>query len=339
MNIILLIICNSIGTIYVYKYVNKILKIMKALNFILILAILLGFSCRKEINNPLDKWTQDPPVAPVTKTIKTVVPVGYAASLVVSDMKGYKHSNVKATKQKDSKILYVDTELDYPYKFKNDTYGEMVIAYIQTDLNAALVSVFFTDMNITTGSFELKNVIAFPVIVDEFSDKITAVFVSMDINIGDNSLTDIILTQNEIDENLGKLENEATYITDIAIEQNAWIIEIDPGNYADMYDDEFKIFGGQQAVKVEDYETESSAGALQMAMIDVDFSSNCLKNPTSGFVFMQDVEVATSSNDNDIVFGHVFYDFHSSCDGDVEVEIATGNFVFAIGSELDLGLN
>lgn len=312
---------------------------MKALHIILIIAMFLFFSCRKEINNPLDKWTQDPPVAPVTKTIKTVVPVGYAASLVVSDMKGYKHSNVKTAKQKNSKILYVDTNLDYPYKFKNDTYGEMVIAYIQPDINTALVSVFFTDMKVSTGSFELKNVIAFPVIVDEYNDKIRAVFASIDINLGDNSVTDIILSQEEIDDNIGKLENETTYITEIAIEQNAWIIEIDPGNYNDMYDDEFKIFGGQQAVEVENYETESSVGALQMAMIDVEFSTDCLKNPTGGYVFMQDVEVASSPNDNDIVFGHVFYDFHSSCDGDVEVEIATGNFVFAIGSELDLGLN
>jgi hypothetical protein len=282
---------------------------------------------------------QDPPVTPVTKTIKTVVPVGYAASLVISDMKGYKQTNVKSVKQKSAKLLYVDTSIDYPYKFKNDSYGEMVIAYIQTDLNTALVSVFFTDMEISTGNFKLKNVIAFPVILDEFSNKITAVYVSMDVNLGDNLFPGIDLSEPEINENLGKLDNEITYITEIAIEQNAWIIEIDPGNFADLYDDDFKIFGGQQAVQVEDYETESSVGALQMAMIDVDFSSDCLKNPTSGYAFMQDVEVATSTNDNDIVFGHVFYDFHSSCDGKVEVEVATGNFVFAIGSELDLGLN
>ncbi|HRW64081.1 MAG TPA: hypothetical protein P5132_11375, partial [Bacteroidales bacterium] len=240
---------------------------------------------------------------------------------------------------KSSKILYVDTNTDYPYKFKGDTYGQMIIAYIQTDPNAALVSVFFTDMEIKTGSFRLENVIAFPVIYDEFTNKIRAVYVSIDINLGDNSITDIILSQEQIDENMDKLEYETSYITEIAIEQNAWIIEISPGNFGDMHDEQFKIFGGQQAIEVEDYETESSAGALQMAMIDVDFSSDCIKNPTHGFAFMQDVEVATSTNDNDIVFGHVFYEFHPSCDGEILVDIATGNFLFAIGKELDLGLN
>jgi len=74
-------------------------------------------------------------------------------------------------------------------------------------------------------------------------------------------------------------------------------------------------------------------------MIDTDFSVNCLKNPTHGHAFLQDVEVSSSSNDNDIVFGHVLYEFHPNCDGEILVNAATGNFVFAIGDELDLGLN
>ena len=76
-----------------------------------------------------------------------------------------------------------------------------------------------------------------------------------------------------------------------------------------------------------------------MAMIGVDFTYECLANPTSGFVFMQDIEIESSTNDTDIVFGHVFYEFTPDCDGRVLVDIATGNFLFAIGKELDLGLN
>jgi hypothetical protein len=313
---------------------------MKIFRYILILLLIVNFSCRKEIDNPINDWFQDPPVSPITQIIKTVVPVGYAASLVIMDMKGYKAPIVKTENQKDAKILYVDTSTDYPYKFKDDTYGQMIIAYVQTDENTALVSVFFTDMDIVTGSFELQNVIAFPVILDDINNKITAVYASMDINLGSNSDVGLDLTSTEIEENLLKLENERTEINEVAIAQNAWIIDIyHQGTYDDLYDDKFNIYGGQQAVAVENYDTESSAGVLQMAMIDVDFSSECTKNPTNGYVFMQDVEVATSTNDNDIVFGHVFYEFHPNCDGEVLVTIATGNFIFAIGKELDLGLN
>ena len=197
-------------------------------------------------------------------------------------------------------------------------------------------------MDITVGSFKLLNVIAFPVIYDPIYDKTTAVYASMDINLGSNSDIGLDLTQEEMDEDLNKLNNERVYNTsnvDLAVTQNAWIIDVyHNGTFDNAYDDRFNIFGGQQAVSVEDYVTESSAGALQMAMIDVDFSADCIQNPTNGYAFMQDVEVATSDNDNDIVFGHVFYEFTPDCDGRVLVDLATGNFIFAIGKEINLDL-
>ncbi len=313
---------------------------MKIFKYILVLLLIVNFSCRKEVDNPIKDWFQDPPVSPITQTIKTVVPIGYAASLVSMDMRGLKSPVVKSEKQKNATLLYIDTNTDYPYKFRGDTYGQMIVAYISAEENTALVSIFFTDMDIVTGSFTLLNVVAFPVIYDEFEDKTTAVYVSMDVNLGSNLDIGLDLTSSEIEENLLKLENERTEINEVAIAQNAWIIDVyHQGTYDDLYDDKFKIYGGQQAVAVENYETESSAGVLQMAMINTEFSSECLKNPTSGYVFMQDIEVATSTNNSDIVFGHVFYEFTPDCDGRVLVDIATGNFIFAIGKELDLGLN
>jgi hypothetical protein len=314
---------------------------MKTLRYILIPLLILNFSCRdKEFNNPLDDWFQDPPVSPVTQTIKTTVPIGYAASLVVMDIKGITIPNVKKESGKSSKLLLVDINSDYPYKFKGDTYGQMIIAYIQTEVNSALVSVFFTDWNFGSGAFKLENVVAFPLTFDD--NKITAVYASMDINLGID-LDD--LSPDEIDEEELKINNKP--ITDksevnIALTQNAWIIEIYHQGTFDNYDDilteQMIISGGQQAIGVEDYNTESSAGVLQMVMIGVNYSIDCLKNPTSGYVFMQDVEVESSTNDADIVFGHVFYEFTPSCDGQILVDFASGNFVLAIGNRLDLDL-
>ncbi|MDY6800936.1 MAG: hypothetical protein SVU94_06905 [Bacteroidota bacterium] len=298
--------------------------------------LLLSISCRKA--NEVKEWFQEPPVTPVTQTIKTVIPVGYAAEVAILTLKGYDVPNTKMLKSKNSTLIYIDTSVDYPYKFKGDNYGQMVVAALQTEENTALISVFFTDMGIVNGSFKLLNVIAFPVVFTE--EKITAVYVTMDINLGSNTNIGIDLTEDEITSKLLKLENERTENYEVAIAQNAWIIDIyHQGTYENLVDDRFKIFGGQQAVAVENYETESSVGALQMAMIDTDFSVNCLKNPTHGHVFLQDVEVSSTANDNDIVFGHVLYEFHPNCDGEILVNAATGNFVFAISDELDLGLN
>jgi len=326
-----------------YTNLQTILLNMKILRFALVIILITNISCRKEIDNPLDDWFQDPPVAPISQTIKTVVPVGYAASVAMLYLKGYDVPTSKIEKRKSATLLYVNTETDYPYTFQDDNYGQMIIAILPAGENTALVSVFFTDMDIIAGKFKLKNVIAFPVIFDELNNKITAIYASIDINLGDNLFPGIDLTPEEIEDNLGKLENERTNSTldgvELAITQDAWIIDVYYNDIDDLLDDKFKIYGGQQAIAVEDFETESSVGALQMAMVGVEFSSDCLKNPSSGYAFMQDVEVATSTNNNDIVFGHVFYEFHPRCDGDIVVDFATGNFIFAIGKEIDLGLN
>lgn len=315
----------------------------KNVYILIIIFLFVASSCRKEVNNPLDGWFQDPPVAPITQTIKTIVPVGYAASVVTNDIKGLKSGNVKKEIKNGVNVLTIGTDVSYPYKFKGDSYGDLVVAYVQTDENTALVSVLFTDLDISQGSFRLENIVAFPITYDEAEDKTTAVYASIDINI--NSISGYGLeglSGSEINEGLGKLNNERVYNTtdtDIAVAQNAWIIDVyHKGTYNDLDDDEFRIFGGQQAIEAQDFETESSAGVLQMAMVDVHFSADCIKNPSHGYAFMQDVEVSTSVNNNDIVFGHVLYEFHKNCDGDVVVDFATGNFLFAISKQIDLGL-
>jgi len=310
---------------------------MKKVIFIISSILLLfSISCRKA--NEVKEWFQEPPVTPVTQTIKTVIPVGYAAEVAILTLKGFSVPDTKVSNSKNATIITIDAHNNYPYRFKGDNYGEMIVAALQTGENTALISVFFTDTDIVNGSFKLLNVIAFPVVFTE--EKITAVYVAMDINLGSNTNIGIDLTEDEITSKLLKLENERTENYEVAIAQNAWIIDIyHQGTYENLVDDQFKIFGGQQAVAVENYETESSVGALQMAMIDTDFSVNCLKNPTHGHVFLQDVEVSSAVNDNDIVFGHVLYEFHPNCDGEILVNAATGNFIFAIGKELNLGLN
>jgi len=309
---------------------------MKKVIFIISSILLLfSISCRKA--NEVKEWFQEPPVTPVTQTIKTVIPVGYAAEVAILTLKGFSVPDTKVSNSKNATIITIDAHNNYPYRFKGDNYGEMIVAALQTGENTALISVFFTDTDIVNGSFKLLNVIAFPVVFTE--EKITAVYVAMDINLGSNTNIGIDLTEDEITSKLLKLENERTENYEVAIAQNAWIIDIyHQGTYENLVDDRFKIFGGQQALAVENYETESSVGALQMAMIDTDFSVNCLKNPTHGHVFLQDVEVSSTANDNDIVFGHVLYEFHPNCDGEILVNAATGNFIFAIGEELDLGL-
>lgn len=54
--------------------------------------------------------------------------------------------------------------------------------------------------------------------------------------------------------------------------------------------------------------------------------------------FIQEVDVSSSGIIDDLVFGSVLYSFHSTCDGKVNITLATGNYFTSIGKDMDLGL-
>lgn len=307
---------------------------MKRTYLIILIAFLLG-SCRKD--NIIEDLFQNPPVSPVAQTIKTCIPVGYAATIMMAHLQGKKMENIRVEKHKSASVLYINTQSEsYPYKFKDDTYGEMIVVGLPVSENTAIISIFFTQTSIRVGRFRLKDVKTFPVIMD--NEKIKVVYAGYDINFGGDIDLVMDLSQEEIDIELEKINTEIPFSEYIAIAQDAWIIDINYNNtLTDFSDDEFEINGGQQSIEVSDYELESSVSAMQIAMINTKYSLNCMKNPVNGYAFMQDVELDSKSNSN-TVFGSVFFTFHSRCDGDIEVTVATGNFVTAIGKELDLGL-
>ncbi len=299
---------------------------------VIILSSLLFNSCGKD--DIIDNLFQPPPVSPLSETIRTCIPIGYAATAMLSYFKGAKLPNVKAETNKSAFVLYINTSENYPYRFIEDDYNEMIVAGFMLSENTAIISVFFTKNKMGIGRLRLKDVKTFPVLFDNESIKI--VYAGFDINIGGDFDLVLDLTPEEINIELEKLEMNPAIDEYIAIDQNVWIIDVYHNNTLnDFTDDEFVINGGQQSIEVIDYQKGSSVSTMQLAMLDTHFSMDCLRNPTTGYAFMQDVDLATAER---FLFGSVFYTFHSECDGDVEVTVATGNFVTSIGKEIDLGL-
>jgi len=299
---------------------------------VFVITFFLLYSCGKE--DFIEDLFPEPPVSPISETIRTCIPIGYAATVMMSHFKGNKMSNVKVEQNKNAFILYINTSENYPYKFKDDDYNEMIVAGIQLSENTAIISIFFTKNKLGIGRLRLKDIKTFPVMFDEESVKI--VYAGYDINLGGDMDLIIDLTENEINIEIEKLNLERAINEYIAIDQNAWIIDVYHNNtLSDFSDDEFVINGGQQSIEVIDYSTGSSVSTVQLAMINTHFSMDCLRNPTTGYAFMQDVDLETEER---FIFGSVFFTFHSGCDGDVEVTVATGNFVTSIGKEIDLEL-
>ncbi len=201
------------------------------------------------------------------------------------------------------------------------------------------MSLFFTEINELEEKFHLYNVETFPVIYEE--DRITAVYAGNDVNVSNDVSLEISMDPAWIDIEIARLDIERPKTEEVAIDQNAWIVDVyhkgTPGN---LMDDDYTFSGGQQKVEVGNYSLHSSTSIMQMAMVETVLTTSCISNPSSGFAVLQEIDVKTSSDNNlkDLVLGTVFFKFHQECDGLVNIPLATGNFVMSTGKDYNLKL-
>jgi hypothetical protein len=66
-------------------------------------------------------------------------------------------------------------------------------------------------------------------------------------------------------------------------------------------------------------------------------SPSCKYNPTKGYAFWQNVGGSADSSQADI--GHVFLSFHTACDGQATITLATGVYLTSIGRDIALRLD
>ncbi len=300
------------------------------IQYIILLFILL-VSCDK------DKYEgifYPPETTPIELAIKTATSIGYASSVAMSSISGNSPANASISRSSSgypcTATIYVDVNSSYNAPFTND-YGELVIAGYFIDQYTAILTVLFTDINVTAGSIVLYNIHTFPVTID--NDIITSVYASQDINFREenDTMLSIDLTTGEIDTELARLQLSAANDIYIAVEQDAWIIETNQDNTPNITaDDDYMITGGGQLAKI----TSNTGGIYQQALLDCKVNSTCNRNPTSGYALLQD----TKAGENDIKLGQALMRFHNSCDGKIYIEAATGNYVTYSGKTIDINL-
>jgi hypothetical protein len=306
---------------------------IKARIYISLLLILVFLcSCKK-----VKEYFHDPETEPVRQALKTSAAIGYSVSVAMSVMSGEKPPFVISTGDCSNFpctfLIYININRDNPLMFSEENTGEIIVAGLRPDEDVAIMTIVCTDINISTQSFTLLSVHTIPVIKDE--DRIIAVFSEMDINIGtdNDALLNLDLSQQEIDSEVSRLDRQRPEDLYVAVEQNAWFIDIDQKNTpAYFHDDSYSITGGGQIVEV----TGASGGIIQQAMLQVEIEPDCLRNPVYGYALIKN----TSVEDRKIPeLGTAIFGFHNMCDGRADVTLATGVYLRSNGKSIPLGLN
>ena len=298
----------------------------------LLLLSLLIFSCKKA-----KKYFHDPETEPIAHVVKTAAAIGYSASIAMSVMAGEQIPFVITTGNCTDfpciSISLVNISNDNQVLFSGGSIGEITIAAFWPDEDAGILSIIFTDINISTQDFTLLNVHTVPVIKEE--DKIIVVFAGNDININSDSesLLDLDLSQGEIDFEISRIENERPNDLYVAVKQDAWFIDIDQKATEDYFaDDSYWITGGGQIIEA----TSISGGIIQQAMLHVELNSSCQRNPVSGYALIKNTSVEEKKIPE---LGTAIMKFHNYCDGLANIQIATGVYLKSNGRSVPLLLD
>jgi hypothetical protein len=296
----------------------------------LLLLLLITVSCKEA-----KEYFHDPETEPIRQTVKATAAIGYSASVAMSVMSGEEPPYVLATGDCSDYpctfLVYIDINKDNPLLFSDGNVGQIVVAGLMADEDAAIITIVLSDINIATQDFTLLSVHTIPVIREE--DKFFAVFTDMDINIGADSdtLLNLNLSQKQIDDEISRAHRERPSDLYVAVDENVWFIDIDQNDtYAYFGDDIFSITGGGQIVEV----MGASGGIIHQAMLNVELEQGCFRNPVSGYALIKNTSVEERKIPE---LGTAIFGFHGQCDGQAHVEVATGVYLRANGKSFDLG--
>jgi hypothetical protein len=298
-----------------------------------------------------DDFFKDPDPAAIESSLKTAIPVGYASSLAMNAMAGDLATNVSIVNKlctSDSSTypcsawIAITYDPDtYPMPVETGSSGEIIVVGLWTSIDTAILSVFFTDLDIYTGSFRLYDVDIFPVV--RTGNVVTAVYADIDVNVGSTPVFPLTLTSTEIDFQKDRFTNTSPPNpplppddSQVSVEEEAWIVKVDCNSTTmDFNDDTYTINGAGQFVGA----STSSASIQQVVFLGVQMSSACTLNPTEGLSIINDIAVSTDTSTYVETLGSALFTFHRECNGEADVTAAVGSYVGSFGDSLTLNLS
>lgn len=288
-----------------------------------------------QLNDIEDQLDQTPTIEPIESAFKTMVPLGYIASVVMALAEGYEIENASITNSCNSFpcAALATVELNSTVlPIALSAYGEVTIAGLWTNAESAVLSMSFSDMEIGTGIFPVPGITTIP--ARRQNGLVTFVYGASDIDINTQPAAVHDLGETEIQQELERLDQEFPEDPELALFMEAWSVQVDDGGTpGEFIDDTFTLNGGGQGVET----SISQVSVLQLAMVDSRFSFECSLNPVTGMAVLQEIEVSSGPRSTWPKLGQALIQFNSICGGEANILIGTGSFLLQSGNSVDLG--
>jgi len=271
---------------------------------------------------------------PIEATLKTAVPLGYAASLSAAVVNGEAPPDVEVLDACAGFPCTVRMRIacgpsSLPHRMGGT--GEVLVVGRWTSATQGVLSVSFLDAEAGSESYPVSTVVTFPVTVS--GGRIKVVYADIDLDIAEGPIDTIDLTEPEIESELDRSLLDPPTDEVIALGMDAWVVEVETnGTPGDPGDDEYAVSGGGQYVGA----SSSSAAVYQLALVDVTMASGCELNPIDGIAVIQETAASSGLGAELPFLASATLSFHPGCDGEADVLVATGNYLTSTGQHIDL---
>jgi hypothetical protein len=320
------------------------MRISVAVFCIIPFAFLCSCGLKKAIDQVEDLF-RDPSTRPVTETIKTILPVSYAvdeamAAVSIAAHHGTVPSNVHLVGTVDSfpcaALMTIDYDNAYPLAKPAVQNAVIGVTGLWSDSNSAILTVLFLGGSVSNGYLAISNVSTIPVVRD--SSGVTLVFAAEDINNPDNdTLVQLQLSEDSIAAQWTRFAQTPPLDSSIAVTQLAWVVTVENNHTPAIFaDDVYQINGASQSVDI-DPQT-SALQIVQLVMFSVKMASTCRLNPAAGYAILKNTGLTSGSSIGVPDIGTTLFTFHPTCNGTMDVTLATGVYLGANGKSLAINL-
>lgn len=318
--------------------------ICSRLGIILFSCCLLMTSCGgDDPRDIIDDFIQTPDTEPIRATIKTAVPLAHIAAVAMEAANGNPSSEVFASTTCSSYpcVSLVSMELDQnSLPFTCEGGGNVAVVGLWTSRDSAILTVSFYDDYAGVSTFPVSRISTFPVAKSSDSQGgYLIVYSDIDVNIDTDSEPEG-LSEDEIQDEYDRLDVETSTDAEVNVSLDAWVVEVFGADTPNDYtDDSYSISGGGEYIGVAANSTSSSTNIMQLGLANVLASDDCSSNPTEGIAVINEVAVSTGDQESIPVVASVLMEFDPSCDGEVQVIVATGNYMASNGDSIPIDLN